>query len=103
MKVNLTNHRGQFKQAPLGFSWTTLLFTMWVAVFRRDWKWAAIMLLANAVLGNYAYSIEKGYLVFIVNIVMAAFYNKLHIRYLLAKGWRPATDFDVQLLQSKGI
>ncbi len=45
------------KQAPLGFSWTTFFFTMWVAVFR-------------------------GYLVFAVNIVMGFLYNKLHLKEL---------------------
>ncbi|HEM3560697.1 TPA: DUF2628 domain-containing protein [Streptococcus suis] len=102
MKINLTNEFGQIKQAPLGFSWTTFFFTMWVAVFRKDWKWAGIMFAANALIGTLASQFDLGYLVFAVNIVMGFLYNKLYLKELQKKGWKPATDSDAELIRTKG-
>ncbi|MGQ7408124.1 hypothetical protein ACTGWG_03010 [Streptococcus suis] len=78
-------HLPRNKQAPLGFSWTTFFFTMWVAVFRQDWKWAGIMFAANALIGTLASQFDLGDLVFAVNIVMGFLYNKLHLKELQKK------------------
>ncbi|HFI0933328.1 TPA: hypothetical protein ACGO1A_000625 [Streptococcus suis] len=45
---------------------------------------------------------DLGYLVFAVNIVMGFLYNKLHLKELLAKGWKPATEFDAEAIRTKG-
>jgi hypothetical protein len=36
---------GQMKEAPVGFSWTTLLFGPLPMLFRGNWKWFAITLI----------------------------------------------------------
>ena len=43
MDVYLKNPAtGEKKKRKRGFSWTTLFFGFWPAVFRADWKWALI-------------------------------------------------------------
>jgi hypothetical protein len=40
MQIYMRNaHTGAKKKVKHGFSWTTLLFGFWPAVFRGDWKW----------------------------------------------------------------
>lgn len=49
MKVMLRNENtGQIKQAKLGFSWTVFFFGFFPAIFRGDWKWFLIILIASA-------------------------------------------------------
>lgn len=45
MVVNLINDAGLMKQAPVGFSWTMLLFGPFVPLFRGDLKWTILHLL----------------------------------------------------------
>ncbi len=102
MKVNLTNEFGQIKQAPLGFSWTTFFFGFFVPVFRQDWKWAGIMFGTSLALGIITSQLNISFIGLGVNIAWALLYNKLHIKDLLEKGWKPATDFDAELIRTKG-
>ena len=44
ISVNLEKN-GMIRQAPVGFSWTTLFFGFLVPLFRGDWVWFIIMLL----------------------------------------------------------
>ncbi len=37
------------KEAPVGFSWTVLFFGAFVPLFRGDWGWFFIMLIANII------------------------------------------------------
>ena len=42
---------GVLKECPTGFSFTTFLFGFFVPLFRKDFKWAAIMLVAGIAYG----------------------------------------------------
>jgi len=44
--ITLKSDSGEKKECPIGFSWTTFFFGFFVPLFREDWKWCAIMLLA---------------------------------------------------------
>lgn len=61
MRVNLENpNTHQLKQVKVGFSWTTFFFGFWPALFRGDWKWFAIQLAIEIVLGCFTLGIGAG-------------------------------------------
>ena len=63
------------KTAPVGFSWTVFFFGIFPAIFRGDWKWTLIMLVAAVcTLG-------------LSNLVFCFIYNKLYIQSLLEQGY----------------
>ncbi|MGT2716483.1 DUF2628 domain-containing protein [Streptococcus respiraculi] len=102
MKVNLVSPVGQIKQAPVGFSWTTFFFTFCVPLFRKDWKWAAIMFVVKLIYRALFFNSDIYIFIIIVILVMWGFsYNKLYIQGLLAKGYKPATDFDAEVIRTK--
>ena len=73
-KLNLKNpSTGEIKQAPVGFSWTTFFFGMFVPLIRADWLMAVIML--GVAMITFGLS----------NIVFAFIYNKLYIKNLIYK------------------
>lgn len=91
MKVNLFNpmsHQG--KQVKIGFSWTTFFFGPFPALFRGDWKWFLIMLIADFFTAGFSHW------------VFIFLYNKLYLTDLLAKGFEPNDPFSERLLLSKG-
>ncbi len=72
----LKNPRTQLiKTAPLGFSWSCLLFGFCVPFSRRDW--------INGLLWLMAYLITFG----LSSIPMAFTYNRLYARFLFKKGY----------------
>lgn len=91
MKVRLSNDAGVLKEAKVGFSWTTFFFGFFPALFRGDWKWALIMLVA----ASFTFGVSS--------LVFCFIYNKLYIKDLLEKGYRPADDVSASTLQSKGF
>ena len=69
-------HTGAMKEAPVGFSWTTLLFGFFPALFRVCWKYAAIQfILAMLTMG-------------LSDIIFAFIYNKLYIKDLIGAGFK---------------
>ena len=67
---------GKTKIAPVGYSWTFLLFGFLPPLFRGDWKWGAILFVATLLtLG-------------IAGIVFSFLYNKIYIKSLIAKGYK---------------
>ena len=65
----------KIKTAPVGFSWTVLFFGFFPPLFRCDWLWAIIILLANLL----TYGIG--------GIVLAFLYNKFYLKSLLSNGY----------------
>jgi hypothetical protein len=72
--IYLTNGL-EVKKAPVGFSWTVFFWGGWPCLFRQDWVWAILLLLACI----FTYGIA--------GIVCAFFYNKVYIKSLIEKGY----------------
>jgi hypothetical protein len=81
---------GQVKQAPVGFSWTTLIFGLFPALLRGHWVMAAVIL----VLAMLTLSLSS--------IVFAFIYNKMYIKYLIGEGFKAASaTHDMSQLQQQ--
>ena len=66
---------GIIKQAPVGFSWTTLCFGPLPALFRGDFKWFFVQLFAGGIL-------------LIPVLIFPFIYNKIHLKKLLEAGYK---------------
>ncbi|WP_050615546.1 hypothetical protein [Bacillus testis] len=99
MKARLTNDAGVTKEVKIGFSWTTFFFGFFPALFRGDLKWAAIMFITGILAGVFT----LGFGAWIPGIIFSFVYNKINIKELLEKGYRPADDQTKAELQSRGI
>lgn len=91
MKVTLQHQNGVTKECPVGFSWTTLFFSFFVPIFRGDWKWLTIMVIADIITAGVAW------------IAFPFFYNKKYIEDLVEKGYLPYSHSDANILSSVGI
>lgn len=78
------------KVVPLGFSWTTLFFGPLTALDRGDFKWFFLMIL-------YTVFTRVSWLIF------PFIYNKLYIKDLIKKGYKPVDRKTIDLLISKGV
>ena len=76
MKRTMKNEIGQVKIVKEGFSWTILFFGIFVPLYRGDWKWFLIILIANIFTYGWA------------SVVFAFIYNKIYINDLLEKGYK---------------
>ena len=76
MKRMMKNEVGQIKVVKEGFSWTMLFFGIFVPLYRGDWKWFLIILIANIFTYGWA------------SVVFAFIYNKIYINDLLEKGYK---------------
>ena len=76
MKRMMKNEIGQVKVVKEGFSWTMLFFGIFVPLYRGDWKWFLIILIANL----FTYGLAS--------VVFAFIYNKIDINDLLEKGYK---------------
>lgn len=95
------------KQAPVGYSWTTLFFTVFVPLLRGDWKWTAIMLLTILVLGTFITAVIPSAppqsVSLWTGIILGFVYNKSYIKGLLAKGYEVTSveQGDIEIVQKK--
>ena len=76
MKRTMKNEIGQVKIVKEGFSWTMLFFGIFVPLYRGDWKWFLIILIANIFTYGWA------------SVIFAFIYNKIYINDLLEKGYK---------------
>lgn len=81
----------EIREVKVGFSWTTLFFGCFPALIRGDFKWALIMFLAALV----TYGISW--------FVFPFIYNKLYIKELARKGYKPVDEFTKGLLKNYGV
>jgi len=67
---------GHTKEAPVGFSWTVLLFGFFPPLIRGDWKWTIIILITGIITMGFS------------TIIFMFIYNKLYIKDLLSSGFK---------------
>lgn len=67
---------GIIKEAPIGFSWTTLLFSGFPALLRGDFKWCFIQFILTLITCG------------ISQIVFSLRYNKIFVQKLLERGYK---------------
>lgn len=91
MNIMLKHDKGMTKKTKVGFSWTTLFFGFFTALFRNDRKWAIIMFL----LAMFSFGLSW--------LVFPFIYNKIYIKRLLKKGYYPADDETKSILTTKKI
>ena len=70
-------HTGQIREAPVGFSWTTLFFGPLPMLFRGNWKLFLFVLLPAIITFTLS------------DIIFAFIINKLHMKDLLREGFIP--------------
>ncbi|RFU60521.1 DUF2628 domain-containing protein [Peribacillus glennii] len=99
MHVKLKNEAGVVKEVKLGFSWTTFFFGFFPALFRGDLKWAIIMFIMASVVGVFT----LGFGAWIPGIIFSFVYNKIYVKDLLEKGYKPADSAAQSELSSRGI
>lgn len=99
MRARLQNEAGVMKEVKVGFSWTTFFFGFFPALFRGDLKWAVIMFITAAAVGALTF----GFGAWIPGIIFSFIYNKINIKELLEKGYRPADEQTQAELQARGI
>lgn len=71
------------KQAPVGFSWTIFFFSFFPPLFRGDWKWGIVILVASL----FTFGIST--------LVFMFIYNKLFVQSLLDKGYTSVDSEEV--------
>ncbi|RDY71656.1 DUF2628 domain-containing protein [Halobacillus trueperi] len=99
MNVKLKNDDGVVKEVKVGFSWTTFFFGFIPALIRGDLKWAVIMFVTAMLAGISTLGIGA----WIPGIIFSFVYNKIYIKGLLEKGYRPATESDQTTLEQQEI
>ena len=65
----------QSRLAPIGTSWTILLFGGFPALLRKDYRGAAILFLCAFASDNFS------------NLIFCFFYNKMYVKSLIEKGY----------------
>ncbi|MEO8244583.1 MAG: hypothetical protein ABI832_20000 [bacterium] len=81
---------GRIKEAPVGFSWTSLFFGFFPALLRGDWLMAVVMFM----LGPITFGIS--------GFVFAFIYNKIYIKHLIGEGFKATSaSQDLHFLTQK--
>lgn len=86
------------KKCPTGFCWIMLLFGAFVPLFRKNWKWTAIMFIGAFILWD-----TIGRAVCFAQIGCAFIFNKEHIKDLIGDGYKPNDETSAEWLKNNGI
>ena len=78
------------KEVKKGFSWTVFFFGLFVPLVRGDLKWAVIMFVVQALAGVYTLGIGS----WVASLIFAFFYNKVYMKDLLEKGYKPTEVYE---------
>ena len=88
--ISFENKRSnQLKLAPVGYSWTNLIFGFFVPLFRGDWKWAIIFLIVGIVTWGFG------------SIVTSFFYNTLYASDLMKDGFKIKSLNEISIYHQK--
>lgn len=68
-------HTGQIRQAPVGFSWSSLFLGGFVPLYRGDYKWFLLWWLISLATAGFAW------------VVLPFKYNDMYIRQLQNEGF----------------
>ena len=86
-EVYLKNpNTNEIKKLNLSFAWPAIIFNIFYLLFKRDWKWAGIFLVLDFLAAQLPES-YAGFAVFLVDLLIFLFYNKIKFKELTAKGW----------------
>lgn len=88
------------KEGYVGFSWTVFFFGFIVPLYRGDYKTGILMLVFWLTIGAFLYAVGGG---FIINIVIAFWYNKYYTQKLIDRGFVPLAKIDEEILIKNGI
>ena len=77
-RLSFEGPQGQLREAPVGFSWTTLFFGPFPALLREHWVGAVAILLLVMITA------------WLAPLVIAFLYNKWYIKHLISNGYKVA-------------
>lgn len=84
IRVSLYNDKTMLsKTSAIGFSWTSLCWGFWPAIFRGDWLGAGIYFVASVIGGVFTAGVAS----LLLWILWPFFYNKWHVRRLIEQGY----------------
>lgn len=93
--ITLINGNGKIKKCKIGYSWTNMFLGFLVPIARLDFKNFIIQFIAFMLFGQIVPTLSFFFLV-----IMAGFYNKIYIKDLVRKGYKPYSDNDNTLLDN---
>ena len=82
---------GDIKKVPFLFSWSSLVFGLFVPLFREDERWFIIYLITTIFTGGVG------------NIILPFFINKQYMEKLISEGYEPIDHSSKELLLSENI
>ncbi len=93
-KAVLSHPAGMIKTVKAGYSWTTMIFGLFVPLLRGDYKWTVILVILDLLMGSVSFGIGIG----IGNFLFAFMYNRIYITDLLQQGYEPRSERDAKVI-----
>lgn len=96
--ITLINNNGKIKNCKIGYSWTNMFLGFLVPIARLDFKNFIIQYIAFMIFSQISPTLAGLFLV-----IMAGFYNKIYIKDLVRKGYKPSDEHSMNMLNKVGI